>query len=194
MVVAVDAAELEELRQRQQQQIERHVRAVGDQVALAMRRAMHEQIAATAGKSALTEADADWLSKLLSELRDRINALTPHRADLHAELAASLDVDLARQMLLHGAAELSDVHGLVGTVVGRLRQLCAPAQDAEVEEMRTAALAEPNPACVLASLLMRADGILTAIEDLNVQVKERLEAATRSQGGGAMCAFNPLEA
>ena len=94
----VDEAALREMEAKLQSEVEGQMKQVGDQIARAMRKAMHEQIAATAEKETLTEADADWLASLLSELRDRMNNLTPSRADLHAELQSGLDVDLARQV------------------------------------------------------------------------------------------------
>ena len=157
----------------------RELHALQSQIDRAMRIAMYEMIASTVQKESLSEADADWLAALLSELRDRLNALTPHRADFHAELEAALDVPLARQMLLHGAADQDDANGLVEVVYRRLRMLCAPVQDADVDDLRTTALGEPTPGRTLASLLCKADGILSVTEELNRRAREdllRLEA------------------
>ena len=162
-------------------QLSGQMQKVGVQVEAAMKKAMADLISATVSKGKLTEADADWLAGLLAELRDRLNALTPNRDDMHQELAAALDIDLARQMLLHGAADLADVRGLIQIVHDRLRKLCAPAQDADVEGSRTAALAEPTPARAVATLLTRANDVLREIEELNIQVRQDLERAQQQQ-------------
>jgi hypothetical protein len=148
--------------------------ALHHQIEEAMRGVMYDMVATTVAKETLTEADADWLASLLAELRDRLNALTPNRPDFHAELARSLDVPLARQMLLHGAADESDVIRLVEVVHDRLKMMCAPVQDADVDDMRAACLSEASPAHCLATLLTRADRILSFTEALNQQIQQQI--------------------
>ena len=151
---------------------QRELLVLQSQIDAVMRRAMHEMIISTASKSPMSEADADWLAGLLRDLVDRLNALTPHRADFHAQLESAIDVDLARQMLLHNAADENDVKGLVDVVYGRLRLLCAPVQDDDVEDLRLGSLAEPDPARMLATLLCKADAVLSFTEELNRQAQE----------------------
>jgi len=115
---------------------------------------------------------------LLRELVDRLNALTPHRGDFHEQLERAIDVPLARQMLLHGAADVGDVRGLVEVVHERLRQLVAPVQDSDVEDMRYSSLHESNPARMLAMLMCKADAILSYTEELNRQAfQDEMEVA-----------------
>lgn len=145
------------------------------QIDHALRRAMHERIVETVSKDPMTASDADWVASLLRELVDRLNGLTPHRADFHEQLERSIDVDLARQMLLHGAADESDMEQLVDVVHARLRMLCAPVQDEDVEELRAAVMGEPTPAHALATLLCKAEGIISFTEALNRQAQEGLQ-------------------
>ena len=160
---------------------DRALAALAGQIESAMRRSMHDLIASTVAQESLTEDDADWLASLLEELRDRINGLTPNRHDFHEQLAGALDVSLARQMLLHGAADASDARALVDVVYGRLRMLCAPVQDVDVEMLRVESLSEPTPARTLATLLCRADAILSFTEALNQQA----HALQRRESGAA---------
>ncbi len=106
------------------------------QVREAMRKAMRSLLRQTFAKEALTAADLAWLRRLCVELRERIDALTPHRADLQCQLHEQFDVDLLMQMLEHDAASAADIAGVATVVIERLAMLCAPCQDADVEALR----------------------------------------------------------
>ena len=76
---------------------------------------------------------------------------------------------------------MSDACGLVEIVHNRLRMLCAPAQDADLEQMRASCLAQPTVGKVLATLLEGSDAILGDIEEMNRQIKERLRVMDAQQ-------------
>ena len=175
-MAAAEVQALQEVAQAAAASHDAELQQLQGQIDLAMRRAMYELISSTVSKEQLTEADADWLARLLKELVDRLNALTPHRSDFHEQLERAIDVQLARQMLLHGAADRSDVTGLIAVVHERLRLLVAPVQDADVEDMRSSSLSEEHPARMLAMLLCKADAILGYTEELNRQVASEVEA------------------
>lgn len=146
-----------------------------EQIRVAMRRAMKDMILSVAQKEeGVTEDEADWLGSLLTELVRRLNALVPRRTDLHRELAAACDVQLLRQMLLHRAIDSSDGLALVAAVCTRLRLLCAPVQDLEVAALERRVGETANVAEGLAELLDGADAIVTEIERLDSEIRQRL--------------------
>lgn len=149
--------------------------ALNAQIKATMRRAMRDLVSDVASKPQLTDDDARWLATLVCEVRDRLDALTPQRRDLHAALAACIDVELIRQMLLHAAADRSDVQMLTAAVFDRLQLLCAPSQDAGVRAARSACEAEPTAPRVLAALLEHSDAILSEIEQLSREARRRME-------------------
>ena len=80
--------------------------------------------------------------------------------------------------LFLGCAD-ADAQALVDVVYGRLRMLCAPVQDEDVEALRAESLAEPTPARTLATLLGRADAILSFTEALNWQAARAQQRGER---------------
>lgn len=133
------------------------------QIHTTMRAAMKKMISEVAAKEDMTDEDADWLAGLVQELVDRMNSLTPSRRDLHEQLATSCDVGLTRQMLRYHAADAKDGAALVGAICGRLRLLCAPAQDEAVRALEARALEAPTLPLGLAELLHGADEVVTEI-------------------------------
>ena len=97
-------------------------------------------------------------------------ATLPRRDDADPSAATrGLDLDLARQMLLLGEGDAADVGRravLVEAVHGRLRSLCAPVQDGDVDAMQATALGEPTAARAISTLLVRADAVLSYTEFL----------------------------
>ena len=110
-----------------------------DQIRNTFRKAMRDKVKETVSSKCSIE-DAKWICNLLIELVTRINSLTPSRKDLHAELNNLLDVELVEQMLVHGAADDSDLQPLCGLVLRRLGQLCAPVQDNDVNKLKNTVL------------------------------------------------------
>jgi hypothetical protein len=62
----------------------------------------------------------------LQETLNRIGGLTPNRADLHAELTASVDFQLWMQMLSHQAMTARDVSSIFAHVFSCISKLQAP--------------------------------------------------------------------
>lgn len=146
------------------------------QIKETMRRAMKDLLIETCSKPELEDKDVDWIKRLCAELRDRINALTPRRIDLHAELTAAIDVDLIGQMLKHGAVDTGDMHQLVHVVYGRLSRLCAASQDVTIRETQEALLREENIPLCIATLLFTANDFISDIEELANAALKNLDA------------------
>ena len=62
----------------------------------------------------------------LQEILNRIGGLTPNRADLHAELTASVDFQLWMQMLSHQAMTARDISAIFAHVFSCISKLQAP--------------------------------------------------------------------
>ena len=60
---------------------------------------------------------------VLSELREKLCNLVPHRVDLHKEYYEFIDVDLIKQMLDNNAMSPSFVISLVNYIISVLRQM-----------------------------------------------------------------------
>tara|TARA_B100001057_G_scaffold440033_1_gene473677 strand:+ start:287 stop:739 length:453 start_codon:yes stop_codon:yes gene_type:complete len=145
-----------------------------DQIKNTFRKAMRDKIKETVSSKCSIE-DAKWICSLLIELVSRINSLTPNRKDLHNELNSSVDIELVEQMLVHGAAEDSDLQPLCGLVLKRLGQLCAPVQDQDVNKMKEK-VSETSGAECLSVLLCEADLVLSEIEKLHKKAIEDMNS------------------
>lgn len=76
----------------------------------------------------LTEHDTTQLEALLHELLAAINALTPHRTDLHQTLQTAVDVDLLAQMVRHDCLDADHFGSATRALVDRVASLVAPAR------------------------------------------------------------------
>jgi len=103
------------------------------EVELCMRTAFYDLI-----EKALSEEqpDAEWISRLYAEMRDKLCALTPRRADMHQDIHEALDVNHFEHMVRHKAFDPADLSKLVAFAFGRLQSLCSPSRDAEVQQVR----------------------------------------------------------
>jgi hypothetical protein len=93
------------------------------------------------------QPDAEWIARLYAEMRDKLCALTPRRADLHQQIHEALDVELFETMVRHKAFDPADLSKLVSFVFGHLQGLCSPSRDAEVQQRRVeleAVMAQPD--------------------------------------------------
>jgi len=93
------------------------------------------------------QPDAEWIARLYAEMRDKLCALTPRRADLHKQIHDALDVDLFETMVRHKAFDPADLSKLVSFVFGHLQGLCSPSRDVEVRRRREeleATMAQPD--------------------------------------------------
>ena len=106
------------------------------QIAQTWKKAYWDKFSALLGES---PPDLSMLVEILADLRSRLVDLTPHREDLAAEARAKIDLNLIKQMLEHRAFGISELSGVLEYVVGRLRQLEAPA-DNEATDQWTAAM------------------------------------------------------
>jgi len=91
--------------------------------------------------------DAEWIVRLYAEMRDKLCALTPRRADLHQQIHEALDVELFETMVRHKAFDPADLEKIVSFVFGHLQGLCSPSRDAEVQQRRLeleAVMAQPD--------------------------------------------------
>tara|TARA_A100001015_G_C14973621_1_gene706236 strand:+ start:72 stop:500 length:429 start_codon:yes stop_codon:yes gene_type:complete len=128
------------------------------------RKAIREKIKETVSTNCTIE-DAKWICNLIIELVTRINNLTPRRKDLHNEINSSIDIELVQQMLVHGAADDSDLQPLCKLVMKRLGQLCAPVQDQDVAKIVEKVSKSSGAEC-FSILLCEADSVLSEIERL----------------------------
>lgn len=75
----------------------------------------------------LQNGDFDPLRVQLREVVDKLKALTPNRADLHAQLDEAIDVELIVQMASHNALDEPTFRRVANTLVDTLISLQAPA-------------------------------------------------------------------
>lgn len=136
----------------------------------AMRQRLEETIATP------TPDSLAWLRSVCEDLKARIGALTPSRADLCEAWERGFDVDLLVQMVEHAAADPGDVDVMISLVFDRLQLVCAPVQDDAVAEARRHLHALPATARKLASLVDLAAEILADVEDLLAQAQRTCSA------------------
>ena len=102
----------------------------------------------------LKEKDFEWVTRLYVEIRDRICALIPRRADVHAQIKEQMDEVIFRQMLDADAYKPEDLVNLIGYVFHWFAQLQSPARDTSTEEKKQALFALlSTPGTTLASFV-----------------------------------------
>ena len=136
------------------------------QIKVQMRKAMQDLVAELLEKPELSTEDIQWLKELCMEVREKINALTPSRKDLHAEFEAAFDVDLLVQMLAHSAADRSDFMSIHDFTFSRLEMLCAPSQDAEILDSKQKIATETSLARQISVFLYEVNFIAEEIDIL----------------------------
>lgn len=147
--------------------IEPHMDSLHNQIDQTMRRAFGDLIEQSLARRSTD--DVAWLRDVCIELRGRMNALTPHRLDLHRALDAEFDVDLLMQMVRHDAADTDDLKRIGEVVCRRLALLCAPVQDHDVESLRRVMEQRPT----FGELLMGAHRIIDETERLGCTWQSR---------------------
>lgn len=128
-----------------------------------MQTAMRNLMSTVFSNQNMSDADLDWLRRLCVELKERINALTPSRSDLHHALEASFDVDLIVQMVRHRAFDRAEFSKATGVILERLSMLCAPVQDQAVETLK---LLVKSDECDVGRFLLESNAIIDEIESL----------------------------
>ncbi len=92
-----------------------------------MKKAFWDKLEQDAAQKPLTPETVQWLGQLYGELRQRLAALTPRRADLHQELASALDVEQLVQVLGAGTVQTPMLEGMTRYIFGKLP--CPTARD-----------------------------------------------------------------
>lgn len=113
-----------------------------------------------------TNENIDWLVRLCTEIKDRLNRLTPRRIDLHAQLSKSMDTELIEQMLKHAAFEHCDLEHLVCCIFDRIDILCAASQDKKAKALKAKILTEGNFGKAVSLLIMETNVLIDEIEEL----------------------------
>ncbi len=138
-----------------------------------MRVAMKDLLTDTFKKENLETKDLEWIKQLCVEIIQRINQLTPNRGDLHQQLESSIDVELIIQMLKHSAIEVSDFVQILNVTFGRLKLLCAPSQDIDIDNTKHKILQQPTIAISIANYIFESNRIIDEIEDLHRDFKTK---------------------
>ena len=129
-----------------------------------MLKAMHTMLEETFAKPQLEATDFDWLERLLNELRDRINGLTPNNNRYQEEFTVAFDVDLIMQMLRHDAFDAEEKEKYCTMIFTRLLSLCAPAHDEQVKGIQRT-VKSANIGC----LIYEANQLIDQIEFLQAE-------------------------
>lgn len=114
----------------------------------------------------LTDASVDYVRKMCTSLKQRIQNLTPNRKDLRDSWNTAFDIDLFIQMLRYSAVDVNDANSIVNIVFERIQMLCAPSQDDAVAHAKATILLEKNISKKLAILLEISNDIVKDIEEL----------------------------
>ena len=164
------------------------VNKLGDDLKLQVRetfyKAMKDSLCTIVDVNDMSPDNVRWLTELLTEIRDRINKLTPSRRDLHIKFEQSLDTNLVSQMLQNTAFDMEDFKHIVDCIYERLKMLCAPSQDAHVNSTHQKILNLPfGPA--VGTLIIETNKIIDEIEsaltNINSDMLELVHAAHASR-------------
>ena len=140
-------------------------------VKLLARAAMRQRLEETI--EAPTPAALAWFAEVCEDLKGRVRALTPNRADLCRAWDGGFDVALLVQMVEHRAVDAGDVDAMIDLVFDRLRLVCAPAQDEAVADARRALTTTTPASRKLASLVDLSAAIVGDIEEVLERIAAR---------------------
>ncbi|CEO98009.1 T-complex protein 11 [Plasmodiophora brassicae] len=87
----------------------------------------------------------DRAIKLLDEIRDRLQQLVPHRPDLHESIDNAIDIPFITQMVSHNAFDNDEFTRLFGNIWVLVKELGAPADDADWNHWRSDVDAATGP-------------------------------------------------
>ena len=154
-----------------------NVQRVEQQIRDNMQKAFWDKVERDAGQRPLAEPTIQWLADLYTDLRSRIGALTPKRADLQHELAQALDTDALQETLRHARVPTEKLEQMVRYVYGKLLGLCAASQDRTVRVKQAGLLgmlelSEPDLGVFTATFLRETHAILDTIEALLAKFRE----------------------
>ena len=145
--------------------MEAEANALKQQIKNTFYKAMEDSLEHIINSQKISSEDIDWLVRLCTELKNRINGLTPRRKDLHEELNKALDVTLLDQMLRHAAFDRGDLDGIVNVVFDRLLRLCAPSQNAHIEELKDK-IVHANFGKAVGIMILECNKIVDEIEEM----------------------------
>jgi hypothetical protein len=136
-------------------------------------------------KTELRESTSTHLEVLLTEVRDRINALTPRRHDWHIETNTALDSAYIGQMVRHQCMDAESVNALVVFVTDRLLALGAPNDDERVRDWSSQLRARLDSGAdtlaeILPSFFEFVHTRLDAIEAATRECREQMAASRRT--------------
>lgn len=160
--------------ERKQQKIEEQL---NEQIKQMFFQAMRDLLKKCVSKE-LQSKDIDWLVLLCTELKERINKLTPSRKDLHRQLDQSIDIQLVRQMLENNAFDKSDTLQITNCVFDRLKMLCSPSQDQHVAKVHESILLHDDFGFQISSLILESNMIIDEIERLQKEFYDTIKNAS----------------
>ena len=154
-----------------------NVERIEQQIRDNMQKAFWDKVEQDAGQRPLTEPTIQWLGELYTDLRSRLGALTPQRADLQHELALALNPDALRDTLRHERVPKDKLEQMVRYVYGKLLALCAASQDRTVRAKQAGILgmlelSDPDLGVFTATFLRETHAILDTIEALLAKFRE----------------------
>lgn len=103
---------------------------VEEQIKTQFRRAFYDTIATAVAQQ---PPDAEYLTRLFKEIRDRLAQFTRPNSRSFQRIHDDLDVDFFRQRLVHNAFDGHSMQSLVLVTFQWIRALQAPTRDAETE-------------------------------------------------------------
>lgn len=83
-----------------------------------------------------SDFDADWLTKLYTEIRDRLIQWMPKNGKMAADCKETMDPAFFRQMVEHNVFSTEDMNRLVLYVFSLCLKLGSPARDEETVQKR----------------------------------------------------------
>lgn len=142
-----------------------------------MQQAFWDKVERDAGQRPLQEQTIQWLMELYVDLRSRLGALTPKRADLQRELAQALDPDALQKILRQERVPKEALDTMVRYVYAKLLTLCAPSQDRSVRVKQAGLLGmleldDPDLGIFTCAFLRETHTILDTVETLLTKFRE----------------------
>jgi len=78
--------------------------------------------------------DYDWITKLYTEIREKLTKILKKGSDLRVEIEDSMDIEIFDQMIRHNAFKYDDFYNLIKYTFDKCKQLGAAGRDKETDE------------------------------------------------------------
>lgn len=156
-----------------------NLKPLQDQIEQNMKKAFWDIIMSDMNKD---QPDYSHICKLILEIKERLQNLTPNNTTLKNELNEVLDEKFLEQLFIHKTLDSEHFVNLINFIMTKLKTYCSPSQDAEVQEFENELMAKFRTNIVYSEFIVFfIPRVHDIIDKIVYQIEEFKKAQKRSQ-------------